>query len=57
MVKGNYNESAKPTEAKEKNSFSYSFSYETSEPERNVNLIKENKSVDFKKGVIYFDGK
>lgn len=57
MVKGNYNESAKPTEAKEKNSSGYSFSYETSEPERNVNLIKENKSVDFKKGVIYFDGK
>ena len=56
-VKGSYNELAKPSQEKEKTSSGYSFSYETSGPERNVELIKENKTVDFKKALIIFDGK
>lgn len=32
-------------------------SYETSRPSENIERIKKNKSVDFKKALIYFDGK
>jgi hypothetical protein len=56
-VKGSYNELAKPSQEKEKTSSGYSFSYETSGPERNVELIKENKTVDYKKALIIYDGK
>lgn len=56
-VKESYNESTKLTEKKEKNISGYSFSYETSGPERNIELIKENKKVDLKKALIIFDGK
>ncbi|RAR46979.1 M56 family metallopeptidase [Flavobacterium lacus] len=32
-------------------------SYETSRPTENIELIKKNKSIDYKKALIYFDGK
>jgi len=57
VVNINYNDAVQLANTKQKNTSGFSVSYETSGPERNLDILHDNDNVDYKKALILLNGK